>query len=354
MTILIPAYEPDHRLVDLVADLRRRAPGQDIVVVDDGSGPRYAPVFGAALRPGVELVTVATNRGKGYALKTGFAHIAGHGHGDAVVCADSDGQHRPEDIVRVAAAIQPRTVVLGARQFAGAVPLRSRFGNEATRWLVALATGLRVRDTQTGLRGYPPDLLEWLGTVPGERFEYEMDALLAAQREGLTVTEVPISTVYLDGNSSSHFRPLVDSLRVCLPLARFAVSSLFAFVLDAVMLLGAMALTGHLLASVVGARLVSGAANFAVNRRIVFARSDGPVQVRPAARRYATLATVLLAANYSMLRGLTTGLGLSLLTAKVLTEAGLFLASFLIQRHHVFRARPTTIDSPDLQALVEV
>ena len=354
MTILIPAYEPDHRLVDLVVELRRLAPGQDLLIVDDGSGPAYAPLFAAARRPGVEVLTLPANRGKGHALKAGFAHIRRAGHGDAVVCADSDGQHQPEDILRVAGAIQPRTVVLGARRFAGPVPARSRLGNAATRWLVTMASGLRVRDTQTGLRGYPPDLLGWLEAIPGERFEYEMSALLDAHRDGLTIAEVPISTVYLDGNASSHFRPLLDSLRVYQPLARFALSSMFAFVLDAVMLLALMSLTGHLLVSVVGARLVSATANFAVNRRLVFASRAGPVRVGPAARRYAALAALLLFANYLLIWVLTTVLGLGLLAAKVLTEATLFLTSFLIQRRHVFRTRHRTAAPEAVRALIDV
>ena len=116
-------------------------------------------------------------------------------------------------------------------------PLRSRFGNAATRTALRAASGLGLQDTQTGLRGYPPSLVGWLGTVDGERFEYEINVLLEAQRNGIAVHEVPIETIYIDDNASSHFRPLIDSIRVYLPLIKFSMSSLASFALDFVLVL---------------------------------------------------------------------------------------------------------------------
>lgn len=335
MIILIPSYQPDHRLVDLVRDLRRALPRAPVLVVDDGSGPRYAAVFAQARALGAEVLTGDVNRGKGHALKAGFAHLRTAHPGQGVVCADSDGQHTVTDILRVGDAIAPGTMVLGARQFVGAVPLRSRVGNEATRWIFAAATGQRLRDTQTGLRAYPADLLGWLTTVPGERFEYEMAVLLAARRARHAVLEVPIRTVYLDDNASSHFRPLVDSLRVYQPMVRFAASSLTAFAIDTAVLLALSAFGWGLAAAVVGARLVSGAANFAVNRSLVFGQV-GRAGVATAAVRYAALASALVVANYLVLRAMVDGLGMPLLAAKVVTEMGLVVVSFAVQRQHVF------------------
>ena len=101
-----------------------------------GSGPAFAPVFDAARRRGCVVLTHPVNRGKGAALKTGFAFIAEHAPGQEVVCADSDGQHRPDDVLRVAACVRDGAdLVLGVRGFTGEVPLRSRFGNSLTRVL---------------------------------------------------------------------------------------------------------------------------------------------------------------------------------------------------------------------------
>ncbi|WP_433042827.1 glycosyltransferase family 2 protein [Dactylosporangium sp. CS-033363] len=223
MLALIPAYEPDHRLVELLADLRSAAPGAPLVVVDDGSGPAYRRVFAAARILGCTVLTHPVNKGKGEALKTGFRYATSLHPGRAVVCADADGQHRPDDILAVANMVE-RTgrTVLGVRRFTGRVPARSRIGNALTSALFTSLTGRRVGDTQTGLRGYPPALLPWLLAVPGARFEYEMRALLFAVRCGHPVEQVPIETVYVRDNAGSHFRPLADSMRVYGPLVRFA------------------------------------------------------------------------------------------------------------------------------------
>lgn len=242
MIVLIPAYQPDGRLADLVHRLGRHR----VVVVDDGSGHAYAEVFAEARLAGAEIVTLDHNRGKGFALKTGFAHIGARHPGEDVVCADSDGQHRPEDIEAVAARVGTgdAAMVLGVRRFTGPVPARSRFGNAATRLFFRLATGLAVTDTQTGLRGYPARMLRTLGEVPGDRFEYELRLLLRAARDRMPIEEVEIATVYLDGNRSSHFRPLRDSARIYRPLLAFAGSSLLAFAVDAALLAGLVTWTG--------------------------------------------------------------------------------------------------------------
>ena len=255
MIILIPAYEPDEKLVDLVTSLRFS--GQTIVVVDDGSGTEYRPVFHRARSLGCDVIGHLPNRGKGDALKRGFRHIAAVYPGQDVVCADCDGQHTLPDIARVADAVGEHRagIVLGSRQFAGDVPLRSRFGNDVTRMVFRVATGRRLQDTQTGLRGYPAWMLGWLQTIEGERFEYELEVLLAARRAGVELHEVSIATIYLEENASSHFRTVRDSVRVYLQFLKFSTSSLAAFGIDATLFFGLMSVTGNLAASVVSARI---------------------------------------------------------------------------------------------------
>jgi putative flippase GtrA len=331
MIVLIPAYEPGTSLVDLVAQLGHHT----VLVIDDGSGARHAPVFAAARAAGAEVLTLPFNQGKGRALRAGFAHARRHHPGEPVVCADSDGQHRPDDIEAVAARLSDGdpAMVLGVRRFVGDVPARSRFGNHVTRAAFTLATGLALTDTQTGLRAYPARMLPWLEAVDGDRFEYELRLLVRAAREELVVAEVEIATVYLDHNASSHFRPVRDSVRVLTPLLTFAASSLLGFVVDTVALLALVALSGNLAGSAVGARLLSAAVNYAVNRRFVFA-SGGPRSLL----RYAGLAAALLALNVVLLETIDAVTG-SLLVAKVVTEMVLFTAGFVVQRRYVFTPR---------------
>ena len=345
MIILIPAYEPDVRLVTLVHALRATRPDFPVLVVDDGSGPGYRKVFAAAEDAGATVVHHPVNLGKGRALRTGFDHVLRTDPGEGVVCADCDGQHTVGDVLAVADRVETTgaDVVLGARQFTGRVPLRSRFGNAATRGAFRAATGQAVQDTQTGLRAYPAASLPWLLTLPGDRFEYELVALLRAAQEGLTIEEVPIETVYLDENASSHFRPVVDSARIYGPLLRFSASSLVAFAVDTVALLALVALTGELLWSVVGARVVSSTVNFLVNRHWVFHRRRSPL-ARQAAR-YWLLVVVLAVAGYGGLWALTT-IGVPLLVAKVTTDAVLFVVGFQVQRTSVFAGRRDSLSDP--------
>lgn len=215
MVLLVPVYEPGARLSRLIDDVRVADPSCPIVLVDDGSS---TPVD----RPGCTVLRHEVNRGKGAALRTGFAHIAAAHPGESVVCADGDGQHSVEDILRIAARVRETGhVVLGVRRVRR-MPPRSRVGNAITRELFRAATGQWVRDTQTGLRGYPSELLSWLGEVPGERFEYEMNVLLAATRAGHPIEQVEIATTYLNGNASSHFGSVRDAARIYRALLRFA------------------------------------------------------------------------------------------------------------------------------------
>jgi len=156
------------------------------------------------------------NRGKGAALKTAFAAIA-RDFPDAVgvVTADADGQHLPADIAAVAKSTMenPGRITLGVRAFDGEVPLRSRFGNAWSRWFFFLLTGTMVYDTQTGLRGIPCKFLRALCDIPGDRYEYEGRMLVAAALMKAKPVQVRIKTVYLEGNRTSHFNPIRDSIR---------------------------------------------------------------------------------------------------------------------------------------------
>lgn len=345
MVILIPAYEPGASLVELVAAIRAALPQQPIVVVDDGSGAGYEHVFTAAAKAGADVIGHPVNQGKGVALKQGFDHIEHAYPGADVVCADCDGQHTLVDIVRVAETVAHHRdgMVLGARQFVGDVPARSKFGNDLTRKVFELATGLRLQDTQTGLRGYPATMLSWLQTVPGDRFEYELNALLEAKRAGLGFYEIPIETLYLEGNESSHFRPVRDSVRVYLPFLKFSLSSLSAFFVDVTLFFAVMAATGWLLGAVVISRVVSATVNFLMNHRMVFKRRSG--SARAAVGPYAALAVTLLAANYGLLRLLTGPVGLGVAPSKFLTEASLFVVSYQVQQRVVFRAKRAALQA---------
>lgn len=337
MILVIPAYEPSEKLLLLLREMKD-ADNCHILLVDDGSGSTFDPIFRTAEKMGCTVLRYERNRGKGYALRYAFTYIRENLPKDIVVCADCDGQHVPKDIFRVAEKTMKsdNRLVLGSRKFIPPVPFRSLFGNKMTCFFFHLATGLRINDTQTGLRGIPYDLLPWLCTVKGNRFEYELNVLLEARSAGYQISEIPIATLYIEGNKSSHFRPIIDSARIYFPLIKFSLSSFIGFLIDFIFLFVFMKITDNLLFSVVGARTISSLTNFLINRIFVFDHK-AKISLWRAAIRYYSLAIFILFCNYGILYFLTTELGLVLFWAKIITETTLFFLSFNIQKIYVFR-----------------
>lgn len=337
MTILIPAYEPNKRLLDLIHELKRIC-DYKIIIVDDGSGNNFRHIFKQAEEAGCTVLTHMFNMGKGQALKTGFSYIKESDEKEGVVTADCDGQHLPRDIVKIAQAIKDNesSIILGTRRFIGKVPFRSRFGNSVTRTIFSFASGAKVHDTQTGLRGFSNNMLAWLLGISGQRFEYEMNMLLEAQPSGYGFHEIDISTVYLEQNKSSHFHPLKDSLRVYLPILKFSMSSLLSGLLDFVLLGVIQSVTSNLFLAVAGARITSALFNYTMNRIYVFSRFK-EVSVKESFSRYSILAAVILLTNYLIIFSYNRIMGIPIFPAKILTEITIFLFSFWAQRKFVFK-----------------
>lgn len=335
MAVLIPARRVEPQLAPLADGLLEEGFGA-IILVDDGCPAKDREILDSlALRPGVHLLRHAVNLGKGRALKSGinlflnaFPDYAG------MVTADADGQHSAADIVRVAEALlsAPGRVVLGCRSFSEDVPLRSRFGNGLTRLIFHFVSGQEVSDTQTGLRAFPTALLPVLVGLPGERYEYEMTVLAHLCRHGQAPLEVPIATIYIDDNRSSHFNPVRDSMRIYFVLLRFYASSLISAALDLAGFSLTFWLTHNVLAAVAVGR-TSSLVNYVLNRRLVF-HNRAPIQLSLV--RYYLLAAVLAAISYSAIRGLSFWLGWNMVAIKVLVESILSLVSFSVQRTLVF------------------
>ena len=176
--ILIPAYEPDDRLLELVEELRGRSGSLEanlhVLVVDDGSRrPEAQAVFrrleelagqagpdsDSMPETGFRLMLLRhpQNRGKGAALRTGLAYLRRLVEKPGVVVLmDADGQHRPDDALHLAhrCLYGANGLYLGSRHFSGEIPLRSKLGNRLTCQVFALVTGQKVSDTQTGLRAF--------------------------------------------------------------------------------------------------------------------------------------------------------------------------------------------------------
>lgn len=336
---LIPSYEPDEKLVQVATDLHSR--GFKVVVVNDGSGAEYDSLFERVSRFSA-LISYGENHGKGYALKRGLEYIQeNYSDSSVVVTVDGDGQHGIDDVCACAdkAEKKPRTLVLGCRSFDGDIPLKSKLGNKFTRLVYKLFCGLTVSDTQTGLRAFTVELIPFLLSIDGTRYEYEMNVLLECSKKGIEIREIPIKTIYENGNAGSHFRAFRDSLIIYRDIFKFAGSSFLCFLLD-------YALFGLLLlvfapfgafaaaASNVVARVCSATVNFNINRKLVF-ESDGSI-VRAAAGYFA-LACGILVGNTLLLTLFVDILLIPALVAKLVVEALFFMVSWTVQRQMIFR-----------------
>ncbi|MCX6623921.1 MAG: bifunctional glycosyltransferase family 2/GtrA family protein [Acidobacteria bacterium] len=338
--LLIPAYLPGEELRGLVDAVLARA-GEllnGVVVVDDGSGPGYRALFaGIAALPGVTVLRHAVNLGKGAALKTGFNHaMLTWPEAAGIVTADADGQHGVDDILNVARYLagHPDEIVLGVRGFTGAVPLRSRIGNTLTRYVFQVFTGLKVTDTQTGLRGWPARYCLAALPIPINGYDFELECLMEArENHGFKVTQLPIMTIYMDGNKGSHFNPVRDSLRIYFVFVRYCGASLAAAFVDSLFFYIAWHFSGRLAWSQVAGRLAALLIAFTLQRKLVFRSNVG---MGRSLAKYLVLLVVMGVVSYSMMSFLNQRAHLPVLAAKMTAEGLLFLANFSILRQFIF------------------
>ncbi len=335
IAVLIPAYNPEEPLL-LLVDALIKLDFPLIVVVNDGSEPSCRGIFDKlAGMKNCRVVHHAVNLGKGRALKSGFNYCRVH-FPDllGIVTADADGQHLPEDIRKVSVEFlnHPQSLIIGARTFAPGTPLRSLLGNLITRYVFRLLIGGKLSDTQSGLRCVPMDIVPNLIGLEGEHYEYEMNMLISTKKIRISIREVEIETVYLKNNRSSHFNPLIDSMKIYFLLLRFSLSSLFASSVDFIIFTAIYLLRENILTALILARLVSGCVNFLVNKSLVFHNREG---VAGPLVKYFTLFVTLGALSFLCIRTMA-GFGMNVIAAKIAAESVLFLASFTIQRDFIF------------------
>lgn len=361
ISIVLPSLNPDGKLLSVIDGLLSAGFG-DIILVNDGSDPSHLRYFEEASRhPQVHLLHHSKNRGKGAALKTAFRWFLEHRpQGIGVVTVDGDNQHRPEDTAACALRMkETKQVILGCRDFSvPGVPQRSLKGNRLTSAVFKIFCGMTLSDTQTGLRAIPTPFLESLCAVKGDRFEYETRMLLALRQENIPYGEVPIQTVYIEENESSHFRVVRDSVRIYASILSHFFRYTLASVLSAVVDTGVFSLLSMLLSGILsgllfnavctgGARLTSSLLNFFMNKRLVFRSGTGTVR---ALLRYYCLAIPMLLLQL----GLTHGTYLlfhiedhrtllrTLIYVAVMSV--LYILSFMFQQRWVFRSNSNAKD----------
>ncbi len=292
------------------------------------------------------VLTHCVNLGKGRGLKTGLNYIyTEYPECIGVVTVDGDGQHSAEDTLRVAEAMErnPGSLIMGCRNFEKEnVPARSRFGNVTTSRVLKLLCGIALSDTQTGLRGIPRSVIPGYVTVSGERFEYELNMILDSKENDIPIVEVEIETIYLEDNASSHFNPLLDSIRIYSLFVKFLVVSLSSSVIDLLLFSIFCFMCKklvpefgyYIVASTVAARILSAIYNYSLNKNKVFKNRDG---VSKSAVRYVILAVVNMAASAALVYLFFDMLHFNETLIKVVVDTVIFFLGFQIQREWVFK-----------------
>jgi glycosyltransferase involved in cell wall biosynthesis len=194
-TVLIPAYNAEETLSELIVGIEQYVPRSKILVVDDGSTDRTADI---ATRSGVKLLRHGKNHGKGRALRTGFEYILNSTECQSVVTMDADLQHLPREIPSFFAIrdLEQAHVVVGHRPRWGTnMPLPRKFSNTITSALVSARTSTTIRDSQCGYRLIARSVLESVRTSC-DGYEAETEFLIKAARQGYRIAFVPIQTVY--------------------------------------------------------------------------------------------------------------------------------------------------------------
>lgn len=353
VAIVIPALDPEKGFVDYCNNLIGKGIDR-LIIIDDGSNSKEYFNFPLSdLASGkIVLLKHYINLGKGRSLKNAINYYLNM---PDVVCfcgiitVDSDGQHSIEDVFKMKEALlnDPDRLILGSRDFdKDNVPYKSNFGNRITRVLFYLLHGVRLKDTQTGLRAIPTQIIPLYMDLSGERFEYEMNMLIFSARNNIRISEIPIHTIYKENNAGTHFRPIHDSVAIYkLLLGTFfcyVLSSLSSFVLDIsifkLMVLflekAGNSLTDRIFLATIIARIFSSIYNFLMNRKVVFHSSKKQL---PSLFEYYLLCLIQMLVSASAVAFIVNNTSLPETIIKMIVDSFLFIGSFYVQKNFIFR-----------------
>jgi glycosyltransferase involved in cell wall biosynthesis len=211
---IIPAFNAAKTLNVLISQVKRLFPNFDVLIVDDGSADESA---GIARSAGATVLLHDENRGKGEALKSGFAYAVAHDY-DAVITLDADLQHDPSEIQNFLNAYSDdRAILVGIRRRDKTMPFARKVSNSLTSFVSSVFCGVRILDSQSGYRLIPTAILKNI-TLSSSRFDLEPELLIKAARAGYNIKSVEISTIYNAGRS--WINPPIDTIRFLIMLMK--------------------------------------------------------------------------------------------------------------------------------------
>ena len=348
VVMLIPAYNPDEKLITYVKDLKKLG-FEKIIVVNDGSEKSCDKIF-KEIKKDCIILNHQVNQGKGRAIKTAINYyLENLKDYKGLVTADCDGQHTPKDTLKIAKSLEkhPNSLILGTRDFDEKdVPTRSKLGNKITTTIFKLLYGKKINDTQTGLRGIPNNFMEMSMKLNGEKYDYEINVLIYAVRNNIEIIEEKIHTIYLDGNIMSHFNPLRDSYRIYKILFteffKYTYSGIISFIIDILLfsvfsfVFDKIILAYSILISTILARIISSLFNYYMNKNLVFNNKEksGRTLVK-----YYVLCVIQMLISGLAVSLIVNKLKVGKVIIKVIVDAILFFVSYKIQQQFVFKLK---------------
>lgn len=351
---VIPAYNPDNNLLIVVNNILSKNLHHKIFIIDDGSKDNYQHIFEKLnndyYKEDIVLIRHAVNLGKGAALKTVFNKIlTEYIDIQGVVTLDCDGQHSIDDCLQVLIELEKneKAFVLGCRNFSRDIPLKSYIGNNISRFIYKILLGRSFQDTQTGLRGINREFMRLCLTIKTNRFEFETEQLaIACRMIGLVdIVEIPITTIYLDSNKLTSFRPLVDSFKIYFVLFRYGLSSIITTLVDFIIFLMATYLGSGILLANLLARTASIGVQFNLLNKMVFQTN-------------ASIGKFFLFIIYVYIMGvfssftqssITETFSISIISSKIIVETILFFVNFVFLRLFIFTLGESISDEANIE-----
>lgn len=335
--VVIPVLNPNTEIMDKFINKLLKT-FENVVIVNDGSEKSYNSYFSNLEKKGIVVLPHYVNYGKGRAIKTAINYIYNN-YVDfkTIVTADCDGQHAVEDILKCAKeSIKcPECLVLGCRNFSKEnVPFKSRYGNIITRNIFNIFIGVKITDTQTGLRAMSKSIAYKFLSTTGERFEYETKVLIDSKNEDIAIKEVSIDTIYINDNSESHFNPLKDSVLIYKLFAKYFFSSITSFILDIVLFIVFLnfIFINQIILCTIFARIISSIYNYLINKNLVFKKANKSSLIK-----YYILAVTQMFVSALSVSAIYKFVIIAPVIIKIIVDFIIFVVNFIIQREWVFK-----------------
>lgn len=343
IVIIIPAYKPHKEIMQGFIE-RLQNHFKKIVVVNDGSGEEYKEFFKTIEQQGIQVLKHNINLGKGRAIKTAFNFCLNtYQNIKGTVTADCDGQHYIKDIIKCAKKLKenPNKLVIGTRNFnEKQVPFKSKYGNKITRTMFSTFVGIKITDTQSGLRAFGIENMKKFLATSGERYEYETNMLIECKEKEIEIVEVPITTVYIKNNELSHFNPIKDSIIIYKLFIKYIISALSSFVLDILIFTLLVKLLPEtnseiiikIVISTIIARIISSIYNFIINSKIVFKSKNNTSTIK-----YFILVVIQMIISAFAVSEIFSIIKINSTIIKIIIDTIIFIINFIIQREWVFK-----------------